>query len=64
MDIEINIRTGTRETHDDGEVEWRNCKFDRHLVSYIKDKEGGIQEALTVVESILRKQLESNIGRP
>ena len=64
MDIEINIRTGTRKTLDDGEVEWVNYKSDSHIVTYIKDKEGAIQEALTVLDRILRKQLESNIGRP
>ena len=64
MDIEINIRTGKRKVSDDGKVTWSNCNLETHLVTYLKDKEGAIQEALTVFESILRKQLESNIGRP
>ncbi len=64
MDIEIVLHTGNRKVFDDGSVKWLNCKSDRHLVTYLKDKEGAIQEALTVFERILRKQLESNIGRP
>lgn len=64
MDIAFDIRTGNRTVFDNGSVGWLNCKTDRHLVTYLKDKEGAIQEALTVFERILRKQLESNIGKP
>ena len=60
MDIEINIRTGTRERLKSGTVKWDDYRDSSHLVTYLVDEASAVREALFQVEKLLRGSLGLN----
>lgn len=57
MDIEINIRTGSRRRLETGTVKWDGYRDASHLVTYSVDEKGAMREALFQVERMLRESL-------
>ena len=60
MDIELNIRTGTRKRLKSGTVKWEDYRDASHLVTYLVDDASAVREALFQVERLLRDSLGLN----
>ena len=62
MDIEIQIKVGTRTLSGNGNISWNKPAITRSIITFDKDELGAIQESLLQTSVMLKSAFKGNNG--